>query len=401
MKNEGAKMSGAWILRIKKELDGLQGASQARQFTLIESAQEPWLYKDGRRLLNLSSNNYLGLAGDDRLKQAAIEATNKYGVGSTASRLVIGNHPVYELAESALNQWKKSSAALILNSGYTANLGIISSIIGREGVVFSDKLNHASIVDGIVLSRAEHKRYHHNDLNHLETLLKQTPVQKMKLIVTDAVFSMDGDMALLEELVKIKEKYQAVLMVDEAHSSGIYGPLGEGLVHQLHLQSAVDIQMGTFSKALGGFGAYVTGEKWLINYLTNKMRSLIFTTSLPPATLGAITAAITVVQEETWRRNQLLEHAAFVRSSLTQLGFELCGSVTQIIPILVGSNDKTLLFSQRLQEEGIAAIAIRPPTVPINQARIRLSLMATHCCDDLAWAVSIIAKVGRELGVIG
>jgi 8-amino-7-oxononanoate synthase len=393
-------MSQSWIDRIQKELDDLQKASQARQFIPIESAQEPWLYKNGIRLLNLSSNNYLGLAGDDRLKQGAIEATEKYGVGSTASRLVIGNHPAYELAESALTRWKQAASALILNSGYTANLGIISSIIGREGIVFSDKLNHASIVDGIILSRAEHKRYHHKDLNHLEALLKQTPPEKTKLIVTDAVFSMDGDIADLPGLVTLKEKYQAILMVDEAHSSGIYGPRGAGLVHQWQLQNRIDIQMGTFSKALGGFGAYVTGEKGLVDYLTNKMRSLIFTTGLPPATLGAITAAIPIVQEESWRKEQLLEHAAFMRRSLIHQGFEVCGSKTQIIPILVGSNEKTLLFSQRLQEEGIAAIAIRPPTVPQNQARIRLSLMATHRREDLAWAMTILAKVGRELGVI-
>jgi 8-amino-7-oxononanoate synthase len=393
-------MSHSWMDRIQKELDDLQKASQARQFIPIESAQDPWLYKNGSRLLNLSSNNYLGLAGDARLKQGAMEATEKYGVGSTASRLVIGNHPAYGLAESALTRWKQAASALILNSGYTANLGIISSIIGREGIVFSDKLNHASIVDGIVLSRAEHKRYYHNDLNHLEALLKQTPPEKMKLIVTDAVFSMDGDIADLQGLVTLKEKYQTILMVDEAHSSGIYGPRGAGLVHQWQLQNKIDIQMGTFSKALGGFGAYVTGEKALIDYLTNKMRSLIFTTGLPPATLGAISAAIPIVQEESWRKEQLLDHAAFMRRSLIHLGFDLCGSETQIIPILVGSNDKTLLFSRRLQEEGIAAIAIRPPTVPQNQARIRLSLMATHCREDLAWAITILAKVGRELGVI-
>ncbi|GAX91319.1 8-amino-7-oxononanoate synthase [Effusibacillus lacus] len=382
------------------ELEQLKRISQKRDLTEVEQAEQPWLYKSGKRLLNLASNNYLGLAGHERLKKAACVATETYGCGSTASRLIVGNHPAYRLAEEALVKWKGSEAGLIFNSGYTANIGIISSLIGRDGIVFSDKLNHASIVDGIVISRAEHQRYRHNDLDHLEALLQKAPLEKNKLIVTDAVFSMDGDLADLKGLVEVKERYNAILMVDEAHSSGIFGPQGQGYVHLLGLEDQVEVQMGTFSKALGCFGAYVVGKRWLIDYLINKARSFIYTTALPSGILASITEAITLVQEGSSRRETLREHSRFFRQELARLGFHLCGSETQIVPILVGSNEQTVLFSEKLQEMGIAAIPVRPPTVPENQARIRFTIMATHQRQDLADAVARIAQVGRELGVI-
>jgi 8-amino-7-oxononanoate synthase len=389
-----------WQTEIQNELAELEQCSQRRSLVTSENAGEPWLLRGGRRLLNLASNNYLGLAGDKRIKEAAIEAMGKYGAGSTASRLIIGNHPVYEQAEAALINWKGTQAGLIFNSGYTANLGIISTLVGRDDVVFSDKLNHASIVDGAILSRAEHKRYRHNDLNHLEALLQKTSPHKRKLIVTDSVFSMDGDIARLEGLVKLKERYNAILMVDEAHSSGIYGPRGEGLVHHLQLQDNVDIQMGTFSKALGCFGAYVVGKPWLIEYLINKMRSFIYTTALPPSVLGSICAAMQIVREDAARRERLHKNATYFRTALSKLGFHTCGSKSQIIPVVIGGNDRTLRFSERLQAEGIAAIAVRPPTVPERQARIRFTIMATHDRKDLEWAIEKIALVGKHMGVI-
>ncbi|MFC4767659.1 8-amino-7-oxononanoate synthase [Effusibacillus consociatus] len=382
------------------ELEQLKRISQKRELAEVEQAEHPWLYKNGKRLLNLASNNYLGLAGHERLKKAACDATDTYGCGSTASRLIVGNHPVYRLAEEALVNWKGTQAGLIFNSGYTANVGIISSLIGRDGIVFSDKLNHASIVDGVLISRAEHQRYRHNDLNHLESLLQKAPLEKNKLIVTDAVFSMDGDFADLKGLVELKERYNAILMVDEAHSSGIYGPQGQGYVHHLGLEDQVDVQMGTFSKALGCFGAYVVGNRWLIDYLINKARSFIYTTALPPGIPASITEAITLVREDSSRRETLRDHSRFFRQELVRLGFHLCGSETQIVPILVGPNEKTVLFSEKLQEIGIAAIPVRPPTVPENQARIRFTLMATHHRQDLADAIAKIAQVGRDLGVI-
>ncbi|WP_018132664.1 8-amino-7-oxononanoate synthase [Effusibacillus pohliae] len=382
------------------ELEQLRQIAQNRGLAVIEEAEQPWLQIGGKRLLNLASNNYLGLAGHERLKKAACAAIETHGCGATASRLIVGNHLVYRRAEESLVKWKGSEAGLIFNSGYTANIGIISSLAGRDAIIFSDRLNHASIIDGIRLSRSECQRYRHNDLDHLESLLKKTTPSKPKLIVSDTVFSMDGDVADLAGLVTLKERYGALLIVDEAHASGVFGPYGEGYVHHLGLQDRVDVQMGTFSKALGCFGAYVAGDRWLIDYLINKARSFIFTTGLPPAVLASAAEAIELVQEDWQRRQALQENSRFFREELARLGFDLCNSSTQIVPIVIGPNEKTLLFSQKLQQLGVAAIAVRPPTVPDNQARIRFTLMATHRRQDLAEAVEKIALVGRELGVI-
>lgn len=392
-------MHPLWKDELQRELIELERMSLKRELREVQQAHQPWLSIKDQPLLNLASNNYLGLAGDERLEKAGIEALKSYSSGATASRLIIGNHPLYARAEQALCEWKGIEGGLILNSGYTANMGIISSLMGRHDAVFSDRLNHASIVDGISLSRAEHLRYRHNDLEHLESLLKKSS-HRRKLIVTDSVFSMDGDQADLCGLVTLKERYGALLMVDEAHSSGLYGQRGEGLVHSLGLKDRVDIGMGTFSKALGCFGAYVVGEKWLIQYLINKMRSFIYTTGLPPAVLGSITAAIDAVRLEQDRRKLLFQHSQFVRTELARLGFTIGEGNTPIIPIITGTNEITVRFSGHLQEEGIAAIAIRPPTVPNNQARIRLTIMATHQRKDLQWAIEKLSKIGRALGVI-
>ncbi|KEF36813.1 8-amino-7-oxononanoate synthase [Schinkia azotoformans MEV2011] len=393
-------MQQTWEDDIKKELEKLEHLSQNRVLQKTENAQLPWLYLNGQSMLNLASNNYLGLAGDSRLLKAAAEALYMCGTGATASRLIVGNHPLYGEAEASLIDWKGMESGMILNSGYTANIGIISALMDRNGTIFSDKYNHASIVDGIVLSRSKFQRYRHCDLNHLEALLRKYPTDKRKLIITDAVFSMDGDIAPLEGLVFLKERYNAILMVDEAHSSGIFGGQGEGLVCAHQLQNRVDIQMGTFSKGLGSYGAYIVGSKWLISYLMNKMRSFIFTTALPPSVLGSISAAIKIVRTEQYRRKQLMEHSHYFASSLKRLGFLIGPSETQIIPVIIGSNEQTMLFSRKLQEEGIAAIAVRPPTVPEGQARIRFTVMATHKRNDLKQAIEKIAQVGRKLGVI-
>ncbi|HZG60155.1 MAG TPA: 8-amino-7-oxononanoate synthase [Anoxybacillus sp.] len=390
----------SWEEQLKAELLDIEKKAQRRRLHSIDFLRESSISMNGRKLLNLASNNYLGLAGDERLIQASVRAAHEYGAGSTASRLIVGNYSLYEHVENELARWKGTEAALIFNSGYTANVGIISTLVGRNDLVFSDKWNHASIIDGIILSRAEMKRYQHNDLDHLEALLKKAPLHKRKLIVTDTVFSMDGDIAPLKGLVELKEKYGAILMVDEAHSSGVFGEGGEGLVHDLGIQEQVDVQMGTFSKALGSFGAYVTGKRWLIDYFINKMRSFIFTTALPPAVLGSIQAAIHIVQQETARRKQLHEYSQYFRKKLSDLGFNIGTSVTQIVPVIIGSNELTVQFSERLQERGIAAVAIRPPTVPEGTARIRFSLMATLTKNQLDWAIHEIATIGREMGMI-
>ncbi|QPA32913.1 8-amino-7-oxononanoate synthase [Thermaerobacillus caldiproteolyticus] len=386
--------------QIQAELRQLEEKTQKRVLKDISFFDDPWIVMNGRKLLNLASNNYLGLASDERLIEAGCKAMRTYGASATASRLIVGNYEQYARTERALIKWKQAEAALIINSGYTANIGIITALIGQDDIVFSDWLNHASIIDGIMLSRAERHRYYHNDLNHLESLLKKAPSHKRKLIVTDTIFSMDGDIAPLEGLVTLKKRYNAILMVDEAHSSGIYGEQGEGLAHHFRLQNEVDIQMGTFSKALGCFGAYVTGEQWLIDYLMNKMRSFIFTTALPPAVLGSIEKAIEIVQTEQERRETLQTHSHYFRHELKKLGFHIGESTTHIVPIIIGPNDLTVRFSERLQEHGIAAVAIRPPTVPEGTSRIRFSLTSAFTKAELDWALEQIACVGKEMGII-
>ncbi|PGS09401.1 8-amino-7-oxononanoate synthase [Bacillus pseudomycoides] len=392
-------MDQTWNLHFHSSLNRLKEKSQYRHVVMTEQAEEPWLIRNGKRMLNLASNNYLGLAGDRRLKEASIVATKEYGVGATASRLVVGNYALYEEVEQSVCDWKETEKAIIVNSGYSANVGAISSLVGRHDIVFSDKLNHASIVDGIMLSGAEHKRYRHNDLEYLERLLQMAPVAKRKLIVTDTVFSMDGDVAHLKELIMLKEKYGALLMVDEAHAGGIYGKHGAGLAHvEQGLSEGIDIHMGTFSKALGCYGAYLAGDAICIDYMKNTMRSFIFTTALPPGTLGAMKRAIEIVKEDEGRRQRLLENGAYFRNALEEVGFNIGDSSTHIVPIIVASNEATLHFSEKLQEAGIAAIAIRPPTVPYNSSRIRFAVTSEHTKADLQWAIEQIIRIGKEEG---
>lgn len=394
-------MNLMWKAHFQSKLTSLLDASQHRELFVTAEAEQPWIVRDEKRLLNLASNNYLGLAGDERLKEAMVEATKKYGTGATASRLVVGNYPLYDEVEQHLCDWKGTEKALIVNSGYTANVGVISALVGRHDIVFSDKLNHASIVDGILLSGAEHKRYRHNDMEHLEKLLQSAPKDKHKLIVTDTIFSMDGDIAQLEALVMLKEKYGALLMVDEAHASGIYGVKGAGLAYEdPELAKRIDIHMGTCSKALGCYGAYITGSSLCIDYLLNMMRSFIFTTALPPGVLGAMKQAIEIVSEEEINRQRLIENGKYFRTKLQEAGFHTGDSTTHIVPVIVGSNEKTLRFSRKLQEIGIAAIAIRPPTVPQHSSRIRFAVTSQHAHDDLRWAVNKIVKIGKEEGII-
>jgi 8-amino-7-oxononanoate synthase len=363
-----------------------------------------WLQREGRSMLNLASNDYLGLALLDR--QATINQDYSellhadQPVGAAASRLITGNSPVYHWFEEQFAAFKGTETSLIFSSGYMANLGIISTVVGRNDVVFSDRLNHASIVDGIILSRAKMNRYRHRDLDQLEQQLKQADTKQRKLIVTDSIFSMDGTIAPLKELVELKDRYGAMLMVDEAHSGGVFGSEGQGLVEQLGLTDRVEIQMGTFSKAYGCYGAYVAGSNLLKKYLVNTARSLIYTTALPPSLIQHIYNQWQRARLEGWRRSRLLEQAAWLRKELTKRGFNIGESECHIIPIIVGTNEQSLLFSSELRRQGIAGVAIRPPTVPEGQARIRFTIMASHSVDDLKWALDIIADTGLRLGVI-
>ncbi|HWQ70895.1 MAG TPA: 8-amino-7-oxononanoate synthase [Desulfitobacteriaceae bacterium] len=385
---------------LANKLEKLHEQHLFRELKSISGAPAEWVEIQGKKLLNLSSNNYLGIAGHPLLKAAAVQAIQQFGCGATASRLIVGNYEIYDQAEKDLADFKNTEAAIIFNSGYTANIGIITALASRGDIIISDKINHASIIDGIRLSGADFLRYRHTDMADLERCLKKAEGQRRKLLITDSVFSMDGDLAPLRSIIELKEKYGAVLMIDEAHGSGIFGENGRGLAEFQGVSEQVEINMGTLGKAFGCFGAYAGGQKVLIDYLRNKARSFIFTTGLPPAIVASVRAAVQVVQQENWRRTELLEKAARVREQLAEAGFDLINSKSQIIPVLVGDNATTLEFSKRLFDVNILAMAVRPPTVPLNAARLRLTVMATHSKEELAWAVEQIKLIGRELSII-
>lgn len=388
----------AWMDEEWARLDAMTQTRRIRSVESILDDRGAWIRIAGRDLLNLSSNNYLGLAHDPRLKEAATGAIEKWGAGATASRYVHGSSALYEQLEHRLAEWKRREAALVFANGYQANTGVISALVGRPDAVFSDRLNHASIVDGIVLSRAEHYRYRHCDSEHLEFLLKKHGSARRKVIVTDTVFSMDGDTAPLAELVKLRDQYGALLMVDEAHAGGVLGERGEGLCHELGLQDEVDVMMGTFSKAFGSYGAYICADQSVIRYLTSKARSLIYSTALPPSVLASVHAALTIVQEDAGRRVGLRKTAGWFRERLRTLGFSVGAGDTPIIPLLIGDNERALRYSRKLEERGVAAVAIRPPTVPAGTARIRFTVMATHTIEELEWAAEQLCAIRAELG---
>ncbi len=368
-------MSETIYSRVKNGLDRIKREGHLRSIPNIDHGSDLYLMHTGKRLLNLASNNYLGLAGSESLKQAAIQSVQTFGASSGASRLITGNYALYGELEQSLRSFKKTPAALAMNSGYTANLGIISSLADRKTLVFSDRLNHASIIDGIILSRAEHIRYRHADPEHLEFLLQKAPEQAQKILITDSVFSMDGDRAPLSELVLLCKKHKVTLIIDEAHATGVLG-LGKGLAADLGLDQEIDAHMGTFSKALGSFGGYVAGSRELIDLLTNRARSLIYSTALPPAVVGANLEALRQVEAHPEKGEKLLLMAEDIRLYLNNLGYDTGSSTTQIIPVILGESRRALRFQGKLMEMGIYAGAIRPPTVARNSARLRLCIRA-------------------------
>lgn len=392
----------AWLDEDYERLEKQALTRQIRSVDAVLGDRGAWIRVAGKTLLNLSSNNYLGLAHDARLKAAAMEAIELWGTGATASRLVTGSCALYTELEQRLAAWKEREAALVFASGYQANTGVISALVGRGDAVFSDRLNHASIVDGIVQSRAEHYRYRHNDPEHLAYLLEKHKGARRKLIVTDTVFSMDGDTALLPDLVGLRARYGALLMVDEAHAGGVLGERGEGLCHALGLHREIDVIMGTFSKAFGAYGGYICADHSVVRYLATKSRPLIYSTALPPAVIASVLTALTIVMKDAERRKGLQAKAKWLRERLASYGFSVGEGDTPIIPLIIGDNEKTLRYSRKLEEMGIAAVAIRPPTVPAGTSRIRLTVMATHTWAELEWAADQLQSIRVDLeGGIG
>jgi len=383
---------------VAERLEELRASGLRRRLRLVEGAQGPRILLDGEPVLLLCSNDYLGLAGDRRVRDAAAEAALRWGAGAGASRLISGNMEPHVRLEERLAAFKGYEAALLFGSGYLANIGTIAALAGRDGVVFSDELNHASIVDGCRLARAETFVYRHGDVEHLAWGLGQAG-DRAALIVSDGVFSMDGDVAPLEDLVRLARAHECRLMVDEAHATGALGPGGRGSVAAAGLSGEVDLVVGTLGKALGSYGAYACCDAGLREYLINTARSFIFSTALPPPVLAAALAALELLEAEPQRVRRLGANAAALREGLRAEGLEAGGGESQIVPLRVGEAEPTMELCERLLERGVFAQGIRPPTVPPGSSRLRFSVMATHEPAELREAARLAGEAGRELRV--
>lgn len=381
---------------IATELAEIKRQGLYRQLRQVDGEQGPSVLLDGREVLNFSSNNYLGLANHPELEKAAKEALERYGCGSGASRLISGNMTLHLELEESIARLKGTESALVFNSGFQANVGILSTLVGEGDVLFSDALNHASLIDGCRLSRAKVVVYPHCNLTHLEAALKKAPQKARKLIVTETVFSMDGDIAPMEEIVDLAERHGAMIMVDEAHATGVFGPNGAGIVAEMGLRERVLIQMGTLGKALGGFGAYVAGKRNLRELLINRCRSFIFTTAPPPVMMAMAITAIELLEKEPERRFTLWRNSQFLRNELKDLGFSLGKSSSQILPLMIGDAQDCMSFSECLLAKGVYAQGIRPPTVQPGSARLRITPMATHTDEHLKQAIQAFKEVKKE-----
>jgi 8-amino-7-oxononanoate synthase len=395
---------------IDERLAELERLGLSRRTRLVSGPQGPTVLLDGKPMLVLCSNNYLGLADHPRVREAAADAAMRWGVGAGASRLVSGTMTIHRRLEERLAAFEQSEACLLFGSGYLANLGVIGALAGRGGTVFSDELNHASIVDGCRLSRAEVVVYRHLDVEHLAWCLRRhgsPPArgargqgQGGRLIVTDTVFSMDGDVAPLQEIVELAKAHGARLMVDEAHATGALGPDGRGAVAEAELEDEVDVIVGTLGKALGSYGAYVCAEEEMVRYLLNTARSLIFSTAPgPPAVAGAL-AALELLQERPHRVERLRANARVLRRALAAEGFAVAENEMHIVPLIVGDERAAMRLCERAIERGVFAQAIRPPTVPAGTSRLRLATMASHTASDLRMAAGVLGEAARELELL-
>jgi 8-amino-7-oxononanoate synthase len=381
----------------EEELEEWKQQDLLRAERAVKSAQGPRVILTGQgKVIVLCSNNYLGLAEHPALRRAAADAIDRYGLGTGASRLVSGTSELHEELERRIALFKGAEAAIAFNSGYAANTGVIPVVAGEGDVILSDALNHASIIDGCRLSRALTVVYRHRDREHLETLLREHHGARRRLIVSDGAFSMDGDIAPLPDLVALAERHNAILMIDDAHATGVLGPNGRGTAEHFGLTGKVSLEMGTFGKALGSFGAYVAGDKGTIAWLRNTARSYMFSTSLPPALCAASIAALELVDREPWRHARLWQNRWRLADGLAALGLAPERSETPIMPVIVGSAKDALVASQRLLQEGILASAIRPPAVPEGSARIRTTVMTTHTDQDIDLALSVFGKLIDE-----
>jgi 8-amino-7-oxononanoate synthase len=373
---------------LKSELDQLNQAGLSRSLRSVMTAPTGRILLDGREVILLGSNNYLGLSVHPVVIEAAGAALQKYGTGASASRLMSGNCHLYTELETKIAKAKETEASLVFGSGYLANIGAIPALVGDGDLILSDALNHASIIDGCRLTPATKQIYRHCDVEHIESLLAQSMNFRRRLIVTDGVFSMDGDIAPLPEICALAEKYDAMVMVDDAHGFGVLGETGGGTIEYFGLENRGVLQMGTLSKAIGGLGGYVAGSANLIDFLINRARGFIFTTGLPPATLAGASAAIDVIRSNPELRQRLSSNVLLLKNALLERGFQLLPSQTQILPLILGSVEVAARFAEVLLSHGVYAPAIRPPTVPEGTSRLRISVIASHTAEDLEAAIA-------------
>jgi glycine C-acetyltransferase len=384
------------------ELSSLTAQGLYRHLRILEDEQKPTTTFDHRQVVNLSSNNYLGLTTHPRLRERALEAIRQFGVGTGSVRTIAGTMAIHMELERRLAEFKKTEAVVVFQSGFTANAGTVSAVLGKDDVVVSDELNHASIIDGCRLSRASIKVFPHKDVDAARKALQSLPVgtTSRTLLITDGVFSMDGDLGPLPALCTLAEEYGAVMMVDDAHASGVFGQNGRGTIDHYGVHGRVDIQVGTLSKAIGVLGGYVAGSRTLIEFLYHRARPFLFSTSHPPAVAAACIAALDVLLEEPQIIDRLWDNTRFFKAGLARLGFNTGLSEGPITPVIVGEGALAMNLSDRLFAAGVFAQGIASPTVAVGKARVRTIVTATHTRDELQFALDAFGAVGRELGIV-
>jgi 8-amino-7-oxononanoate synthase len=369
-------------------------------FRVVDSAQDPEVVIGGRRMIMLGSNNYLGLTNDPRVKEAAVEAVRKYGTGCAGSRFLNGTLDLHVRLEDRLAEFMRQEAAVTFATGFQVNLGAISCLVGKGDSVYLDKQDHACIIDGARLSFGDVRKFRHNDMRDLRRQMANDPEARGRLIVVDGVFSMEGDIAPLPEIVAAAEDFEAAVMVDDAHGIGVLGATGRGTVEHFHLEREVDLIMGTFSKAMASVGGFITGDATIIDYIKHRARTMIFSAAPPPASVAAALATVDIMDREPERRAKLWDNTRFFSEGLRSLGLNTGESQTPVVPIVVGEDLTALMMVQRLHEEGVFVNCVLSPATPPGRALIRTSLMATHTREQLARALDAIEKVGRQVGLV-
>lgn len=385
---------------LRDELQSLKDSGLYAGMKIVQSAQGAWIVVDGVKVLNLCSNNYLGLANNQRIKEKVKETIEEFGVGATGARLISGTNALHIQFEQALANFKKTGDALLFSSGWDANIGTIQAIFGKGDIIFSDELNHGSLIDACRLSRAQREIYAHRDVASLKDALEGGKHARRKLIVTDGVFSMDGDLAPLPEIVELADKYDAIVMVDDAHGEGILGDHGRGIVDHFGLHGRVDIEMGTMSKAFGVIGGYITGSRELIDYLRQRARTSFLASSPTLIDVAACIAAVEILEGSDELLRELWENTEYFKNGMASLGFDVGHSATPIVPVMLRDEKLTQNFEERLFEQKIFAHAIVYPTVPRGEARLRVQISSVHERDDLDFALGVFENIGREIGVM-